>query len=244
MPREASGITYNLSDIAANPFDLRSAWDIVLAFGGMPNDEGEGGEEGEGEGGDEGSDSGGDDDKGSEGKDESKVKDPDKKRLSDEAARHRTTAKAEKTRADAAEAKLRELEDKDKGELEKAQRDLKELAPKVEKLEGTVKAQAVELAFFKSGTAAQFRDPEVALRLLRDDLKEVEVDAEGEVDADAIKKAAKALLDQKTYLKASESDDDDNDEDLPSGRRTNGKAKKKGEADRAALTKKFPALNR
>jgi hypothetical protein len=49
-------------------------------------------------------------DDGNEGAGEDEVQNPRIKQLSDEAARHRTTAKAEKERADAAEAKTTDLE--------------------------------------------------------------------------------------------------------------------------------------
>ena len=253
MSQEASGILPSeLINIgkesflvkAADLFDLRSAFAPILNVAAMPDGDDDDDDDAD-KGGDGGSGDGGGDD-GSSGTDATKddVKDPDKKKLSDEAAKHRNNAKAEKQRADELAAKLKEIEDKDKSELEKAQSDLKEAQERLVKLEETTKTQAVRLAFFESGAAAQFRNPATALKLMKDDLKDITPDEDGEVDVKAIKTAADDLLKREPYLGKDEDGDDDKSTQQtqqPSGRQTNGKTKKDG-LNKEALAQKFPAL--
>ena len=253
MSREASGalsqeVIDSIASVIAfkweDAFDLRSAFLPILNVSGMPDgdeddddDDGSGGDDdgGSGDDGDDGSSGDGDTNKGD-------IKDPDKKKLSDEAAKHRNAAKAEKQRADAAEKRLRELEDKDKSELEKAQRDAKEATARAEKAEAALAKQAHRIAFYEGGAAALFKNPATALRLLADDLKDIEPDDDGVVDPKAVKEAADALLKAEPYLGKGDDDGGSNKGDgQPSGRQTNGKSKT-GDLEKEKLASKFPAL--
>lgn len=253
MSQEASGIpSLELLSIgkdiftlkAVDCFDLRSAFAPVLNVSGMPegddeeeeDDEtdkggtGDGGDDGEGDG------SGGDDA-------DKDVKDPDKKRLSDEAAKHRNNAKAEKKRADELAAKLQAIEDKDKPEIERLTKENKDLASKVSDLESRNQQLAIENEFVLKH-ANRFDDPDVARLVLEKKYgKEdgINVDEDGEVTG--MKEAVEALLKEKPKWAKGSGDDggSGSGNDQPSGRQTNGKAKKDG-LNTEALAKKFPAL--
>lgn len=230
-------------------YDLRFAFASAVPWASRPEGDGEGGTgAGTGEGGstddgkndDDGTGGTGDGETGSE-ETGGEIKDPDKKRLSDEAAAHRNRAKAEKERADKLAAELKALTDKDKSELEKAQRDLAELKPKLDAALATIKDQAVQLAFFESGAAAQFKNATLARKNL--DLDGIEIDDDGNVDAKAIKAKADALLKEHPYLAADGEHSGGAGGDTASGRPNNGK-KSKDQVDYEALAKKFPALRR
>ncbi len=223
--------------------DLRFAFASTVPWAGRPEGDGDGGS---GAGTGEAGDNDDNDDGSAEGETGSEetggeIKDPDKKRLSDEAAAHRNRAKAEKERADKLAAELKALTDKDKSELEKAQRDLAELKPKLDAAQDTIKAQAVKLAFFESGAAAQFKSTTLVLKNL--DLNGIEVDDEGQVDAKVIKQKADAFLKEHPYLAADAEHSGGAGGDQASGRPNNGK-KSKDQVDYEALAKKFPALRR
>lgn len=222
--------------------DLRPYFrSVVVAFA-KDDDKDDGDDKNDGEkdeGGEGGSATGADDkskESGGTGTKDDDVKDPDKKRLSEEAARHRVAAKSEKERADAAEAKLRELEDKDKSELEKVTRDRDELQGKVEKQSATIADQALRLAFFESGASALFKNPVTARKLL--DLSALKADEDGQYDAKEVKALADALLKAEPYLAADGSGSEGSTES--GGSPNNGRKTK--DADREALKKKFPAL--
>lgn len=253
----ASGISAKALEViesVMDPYDLRSAWTLTLPFAADTSGSGSGeggGEGGSGEGGGDegGSGSSGDgsgsgSEEGNEGTGSAEgIKDPEKKRLSDEAAAHRVKAKELQTALEQAQAKLKEIEDKDKDELTKAQESVKTLNETVEKLQSQVKTQAVKLAFYDSGEAAKYRNPARALRLL--DLDDIEPDDEGQVDASEIKKRSEALLKSDSYL--AKSDDDDEAEagaTDASGAPMNGKKGSKKELDREKLASKYPALRR
>jgi hypothetical protein len=237
MSRNASGKNFTVrTELARLLAGVSIEWDADEEDddkdkGASGSGDGNGSEGSEGESGASGSDSGDDD---------ATIKDPDKKRLADEAAKHRLTAKEQKSRADAAEKLLRELEDKDKSELEKAQRDLAEVQATVEKLQATVSTQAVKLAFFESGAASLFKNPAKALRLL--DLDDLKPNEEGEMDAKEVKARADALLKSDGYLAADGSND--GGDDKPGGSPNNGRKNrgKDAEATRQKLAAKFPAL--
>lgn len=239
----ASGTQESLNDVLSQlfppKFDLRSAFDAALAPAGMPEGDGEEDEDADDGSGDDDTGSSGDGEGGSGSADD--VKDPDKKRLSDEAAKHRVAAKTEKDRADALAAKLKQFEDKDKTEFEKVQRDLEETKAELAKHREITKNQAVDLAFFKGGAAALFKNPATALKLL--DVSDIAPDDEGNVDTAEIKKRADALLKAEPYL-AKGDDSAGDDEGSPSGGTNNGKRGNKGELDKEKLAKKFPALRR
>lgn len=245
LKRQVIEIAKRLEGQRPTTHDLRFAFASAVPWAGRPEGDDDGGTgtgtgEGTGEGASgagegTGSEGTGSDDTGGE------VKDPDKKRLSDEAAKHRNAAKAEKERADKLAAELKSLTDKDKSELEKAQRDLAELKPKLDAANATIKQQAVKLAFFDSGAAAQFKSTTLVLKNL--DLDGIEVDDEGNVDAKVIKAKADAFLKEHPYLAADEEHSGGAGGDSASGRPNNGK-KSKDQVDYDALAKKFPALRR
>lgn len=218
-----------------------SKFNLVHAFNfgvpaGRPEDEGE--EENKDE--DEGES--GDDDTGDDtGSASGEVKDPEKKRLSDEAAKHRTKAKQLQDELDKATKWRREQEDKDKSELELAQRTAQEQSARAETAEREREAYKVELSFFKSGSASQFRDPADALKFL--DLGSLEKDDDGSIVASAMKKAVEDLVKEKPYLARSADDDDfGSDDQQPSGDANSGKRRRKTDTTQQALIKKFPAL--
>jgi hypothetical protein len=175
---------------------------------------------------------------GASGSDADTIKDPEKKRLSDEAAAQRVKARDEKSRAEAAEKKLRELEDRDRSELEKAQRDRDEAKAEADKLKGIVSAQGLQLAFFESGAAALFQNPVQARKLM--DLTGIDPDDEGVYDAKEVKARADALLKESPYLGRDESSGGSGSG--TGGTPNNGRKKTKDEATEAKLRQKYPAL--
>lgn len=219
-------------------FDMRQAWlnTLVSAFEELEDPEGAP----EGQDGETGSagetESTSTDDASGGATDD--VKNPRLKELSDEAAKRRVEAKAEKDRADALAAKLREYEDKDKSELEKAQRDAKELGDKVETLEAQLSTAQLELSFFRSGAAAQLQDPADALKFL--DLTSIKAGDDGTLPDKEVLAAVNDLLKRKPYLAKSPGDNGDGPDD-PSGRTSNSRKGKK-DLDRQTLEEKFPAL--
>lgn len=252
MSRNVKSQFTNEDSVLRGLIDLRRAWIPTITFANSPADDGKKDDDdkddkGDGSGSDDGNGGSGASGSGASGQDGSTdtddVKDPEKKRLSDEAANRRIQLKAEKERADKAELELRKLTDKDKSELEKAQRDLVEITKKAERLESVTMAQAVKLSFFESGAHALFRKPETALKLL--DLSDLKPDDDGNVDNAEVKKRAEALLKTDAYLAADETSSGDDDGDKrASGQPNNGTKKNGKEADKEALMKKFPALRR
>lgn len=237
MSRKASGNTFQLRSELARclegvviEFDPGNEEENEEGEGSGGANDGNGGEGGEGEQGASGSGAGSSD-----------IKDPERKRLSDEAARYRNTSKAEKERADAAEKRLRELEDKDKSELEKAQRDLQEATSTIEKQDKVIGRLALEVAFYTSGAVGMFRDAEDARRMI--DLSDLKPDEEGNFDKAEIKKRCDDLVKAKPYLAPTDGSDGEG-ERQPGGTPSNGRRKtgKEAEATKAKLQSKFPAL--
>lgn len=229
-------------------WDLRAAFDSAFPWAAdTDTGTGSGGDAGSGSG--TGGDSGsGDpnndpDDTGAGGDDTgSDVKDPDKQRLSAEAAEWRRKLREQEATNQQLAAKLREHEDKDKSELEKAQRDAAEYKQKAEQVQAKLNELVVKMAFFESGAAAMFKNAATGLRLI--DLDGITVGEEGTVDSKAIKAKAEALLKEQPYLAADESSGSTGDASGDaSGRPNNGK-KDSSKVDYEALAKKFPALRR
>lgn len=231
MSRQASGNT--LDNLVK---DLRPFFrNIVINFDG----EGEGEEGGEGSGeGEEGGESGEGASGTGTGSGEGSIKDLEKKRLSDEAAAHRIKAKAEKERADAAEARLREFEDKDKSDLEKATRDLTEKDQALQTAQATISAMAVDLAFYESGAHGLFKNPTTARKLI--DLSSLKPGDDGKLDSKEVKALAEALLKAEPYL-AADGSGSEGGSGPSSGTPANGRKTGKGANDEQ-LRKKFPAL--
>lgn len=223
--------------------DLRGAFAKLAAY--APEDDDDDKED---EGGDGSSGTGADDDESGKDSSESKtgkdaIKDPEKKKLSDEAAKHRTAARTEKSRADAAEAKLKELEDKDKSELEIMKRDVTELKERAEKAEAKLAEQALDLAFFRSGASALLNRPDQAAKLM--DLKALTPDDEGEYDPKEILTTVEEWLKANPHFKAdtdSGEDDDDSADKPNSGRPSSERGRNGKKATDQKLVEKFPAL--
>lgn len=233
MTRNASGRNFTLNT------ELSALLaDIVVEFDGGEDEEEEnndgsggsdGGEGGEGgEGGDGASGTGSNDD----------IKDPDKKRLSDEAAAQRVRAKKAEEALQEAQKRLKEIDDADKSELEKAQSELAEAQQALAANETIIRDQAVRLAFFESGAAALFKNSVTARKLL--DLSDLEV-KDGEVDAKVIKERAEALLKAEPYLAADGSGTDGSSGKSSGGEPNNGR-RKKDDASAEKLKGKYPAL--
>jgi hypothetical protein len=155
-----------------------------------------------------------------EHRDEGEVQDPDRQRLSREAARYRNTAKAERERADAAEAKA--------GTLKSTVRDL-----------------TAQVAFFRDA-ARTIDDLEAAWKLA--DRSALTLSDDGEVEG--VDEVLASLIERYPYLKAKPAGDVDPGLTekfpalIPSGRPTNGKRRNDEGVDVKALAKKFPALGR
>lgn len=154
---------------------------------------------------------------------------------------------ADKNRA-AAEQKVKEFEDKDRSELERAQRDLKESKEISEKLEKQLAKSTIHNKFLASNKHT-WHDPETALALL--DMNEVTIEDDGSVKGleDAIEKLAKA----KPFLLKEEDDKGkdgkgkdkkDKEGGRPSGSQPPANGSNSRETDRDKLIKKYPQLAR
>ena len=209
--------------------DLRFAWLDTLVHAGAPDDddtddtEDEDTDDLEDDTGADGDDTEGDDDEQEE--DDEAVSNPRIKKLSEEAKRHRLAAKAEKDRADAAEAALAASQG-----------------------DGTVRALRIELAATKANLtrAEPFKDLEAAMAMV--DLSAVKVDDDGKVSGldDALDYVAKRypyMVDDSGTAPRPPADDDDTIR-RPSGRQTNGSKAPSNGLNRTTLEAKFPALRR
>lgn len=217
---------------------------IWPVMGGAPSDDDEDEEGDEGEGGEEG----GEDDKGEEDVDGLKAR---IKALEEEKDRHykkRSGAEKElealrKFKEEADNAGKSET-DRLKGELEKAQ------AAHQKALDDNKKLR-LDNAFL-THNSIKWHNPGEALKLA--DLSAVEIDADGVVNAKALKAALTNLANSSKHLVRSESDDGDdesgganNGSGSGSGSKMNGRRKgtpkEEQPPSKAELAKKFPALN-
>lgn len=181
---------------------------------------------------DDDSDSG---DSGSEGQ-EKKSDDGD-----DALAKITARMKAADKRAADAEKRIKEFEDKDKSELEKATQRVTELEASLSEKDTALKNLQMQNAFLSSNEIS-WHDSDVALQ--HADLSGV-VDEDGVVDKKALKAALKALADSKPYLVKKDDSGDgaggSGPSGVPAGSGQRGGSKTK--ADEEALRKKYPALN-
>ena len=122
---------------------------------------------------------------------------------------------AKRLALEAAEKKLRDIEDADKSELEIAKRDLAELEEKTKSYPETLNALRIENAFLKL-SGYNWHDPDDALEYLRK-TGEVTIDDDGTVDG--LEQAVKDLAKKKPYLLKGE---EDNEEEEPRTRRVSG----------------------
>lgn len=167
-------------------------------------------------------------------------KDPDAldKALERMRAADRAKSTAEATLAEL-QKQLREYEDKDKTELERAQRDAQEAQARAEAAEANLKKERVNNAFLLNNTVA-WHNPQTALSLL--DLSDVTIGDDGSVKG--IDKAIDALSKSDPYLVKPK--DDTSGKDLPpSGSQVgSGNSRKDAKPDREQLLAKYPALRR
>lgn len=119
----------------------------------------------------------------------------DQEEVADPAAGLKTALQKERQARKAAEKRARELEqeraDRDKPDDEKKLDEVRREAA----AEATAKAnKRLIAAEFRSAAAKRVKDPRIAVKLV--DLEGIEVDDDGEVDADGINAALDALLDE------------------------------------------------
>lgn len=220
---------------------------VAIPAGGAP-EEGEGEGEGAGGSGAEGEEGAGGSSESGETKDK---KDGDTvSRAEYEAALERMrAADRAKNQKDTELEELRsfkkEMEDKDRSETEKLQRDKDEAAQRAEESMGRAAAAEMKLAMvLANGKREQkFRDPEDILRWI--DVSDV-TDEDGQLDSKALDKELDSLAKSKDYLLAEASKEDEEDEDEgkpgPSGTSQNKDRNKGKGIDKEALAKKYPAL--
>jgi len=153
-------------------------------------------------------------------------------------AADRAKGEAEK-KANELEQRLRSFEDKDKTELEKAQRDAAEAAAREKAANEALKRERINNAFLMSNKFS-WHNPERALTLL--DLSDVTIDEAGKVTG--LEKAIESLAKSDAYLL--KAPDPTPGSDLPpSGQPTGGGGPAKvAKADRDKLLEKYPALRR
>jgi hypothetical protein len=199
------------------------------------------GEEDKDRDGDSGADSDKDSDGGSgssEDKDKSKATGDEDLRKEAESLRERM--KAADRRADAAEKRAREYEDKDKDKVEILERDLSEVTSERD----TLKTEVADLRFanaFALHGKYTWQDPEIVLGILR---KREEATLEDDGTIKGLDKALDAIAKEKPYLlkgNGDDEDDDKSDKDGPprSGSATGSTKNKQGKPDEQKIRKKY-----
>lgn len=145
-------------------------------------------------------------------------------------------------RASEFETELKKLRDRDKGELEKAQDDLKEAQSKISTLTEEVGTLRLKNAFL-SANKTTWHNSETALSVAKSKgLLDNLVSDDGEVDGKGLASALDKLAKEEPYLvkKADEGDEGGSPSGEPAGGRS--KNNKDDEAARQARQKRFPAL--
>lgn len=142
----------------------------------------------------------------------------------------------------AAEAKVKQYDDKDKNALELATQRIEELEQNLKDKDAVLKTQGLENAFYASNSV-EWHNPSLALKEL--DLDGVQND-DGSVDRKALKRAIENLAKAQPYLVKKEADGGKgNGRNGSSGNNPNGTPIPGGkDADRKALEKKYPAIRR
>lgn len=222
---------------------------VFRIAGGSPDGDGDGGAGGSGGDGGSGAGDGtdnsggdGDGDGGSGGDTKNDDMTPREKALAEEKERQFRRRQEAETKAADLEKRLKEIEDKDKSEVERATGKVQELETENTTLKEALKQSNLRLAFVSSNKYT-WHDPEDALRLT--DLSDITWDDKtGEPDKKALEKALDDLAKSKPHL-VKKADDGDGAGSGPSGAPANGKRKGEGdELSREALMKKYPALRR
>lgn len=237
----------------------RVVWPIL---GGAPDPDDDDGDEDDGDGDsddddDPDADADDDDDKGKPKSKKSKEVEetPEQKRIKELTQdKIRFRRERNETRRELREFKeeLDAIKNKDAPELETVTKERDVAVKRAEVAEGTLREQAVALAFY-SVNDITWKNPSDALELARRDLRDVDVD-DGEADREAVAEVVQRLAQSKPYLLADGKPDPkdppkskndgkgDPDEDSGSGGSGNGRTKKKNSTE--ALRKKYPALRR
>lgn len=197
------------------------------------------------------------------GDDDDDDEDNERSKASRQAKRYRLKLRETERERDTLNARIKELEDRDKPDDEVASRDLTEARSQIESLTEVNRVMAAQLAFFKSNQI-DWIDPSDAFALAeREGLFDDVLDDDGTVDARELRRGLRDLAKRKPHLvkkieddpkgrarKSKDDEDEDDDEDEPSSRRSaapmNGSRKGKRQAgpSRDVLAKKFPVLNR
>lgn len=176
-------------------------------------------------------------------------KDASKAGAEADAAALRNKIRLADKRAAEAERKVRELEDKDKGELEVAKRKLEETTAENAKLALQVREQALENAFLKVNDIT-WHDPDDALTAAqRAKLLDGVQDEDGEVDQTKLKAALQKLAKAKPHYVKSNADEDGetkNNGSGPTGTPTGSNRKKpaSGAPDEKTLRERYGAIRR
>lgn len=223
--------------MGSNTFNLTEAFEFLLLAPACAGEDGENESEGEGETQETGSKGTGSGE--GDSSTEKKSEGTEAAKLRDEAAKNRIAAREAAKERDELAKKLREYEDKEKTDLEKAQRDLKEREDSAAKDKQENAELKLKLALHESEDVQKFADPKVAIALMD---RTVVMDKDGNVDLKGVAAECKRLMESKALrLKTDDNDEEEEPEPNRSGGANNGR-KKSGEADQEALMKKFPAL--
>ncbi len=148
-------------------------------------------------------------------------------------------------RADAAEKRLKEIEDAKKDDLTKATERAEELEKEVESRDAIIRELRLQNAFL-SANKHSWHDPDEALASAeRNGYLEDVVSDDGEVDKVRLGKALDRLAKEKQFLVKSEEKKDDTPGE-PSGEPAGGRSdnNKDEKAKNAQLKRRFPVLNR
>jgi hypothetical protein len=170
------------------------------------------------------------------------VSDDDAARMREHlSAADRKRDEAEKAR-DAALAKLKEIEDKDKSELERTTERVKQLEQQAQQDKGEISKLRLENAFLTVNEVL-WHDNEDALRAARDGgyLEQVVKD-DGTIDQDKLKRQLKSLADKKKYLVKTEQEPPQ----PPSGAGvgSGGRGGSQGNPDETKLRERYSRLRR
>lgn len=187
-------------------------------------------------------------------------------RASQQAKRYRLRLRDAERKNKELEDRLKTIEDETKAPDEVAARDISELRSKNEIQEETIRTMTAQLAFFRTSVpGVTWIDAADVFALAdRSGLFDDVIDEDGTVDERELRRALKDLARRKPHLVKKDDDspkargrkstddsdeDEEDDDEEPRSRRSagtmNSKRKgTKGMADRAALAKKFPVLQR
>lgn len=171
----------------------------------------------------------GGDDAAGEGDGSDDLNNPRIKKLSDEAGKHRRLRKEAIARAEAAEARVAELEG----------------SRASEELQAENRTLHLRLAWERA-TAGKFKDTDAAWKLADDDLAAVTMNDAGEVDLERLGEIIVHVAERHPYLVAVDKPANETPSSpWPDGGSDTGKppARKMGQGvDKATLTKRYPAL--